>query len=150
MNEETIKNEDFRTRLMDIQTGLLELCMDITDEKADKIYVYCSMEGNSTMFNAFFEVDGKTVTIDELNIEDGLSWDFLKTGTYDLVDMSELFEEYNAIRPTEIKMFYDVKTRHFNANYQYDPICTLESGLDESDVFMDWYNEVKRENNESD
>jgi hypothetical protein len=44
----------FEDEFMDAQASIISLCMEVTKEKVDKIYAYCSNESRVTMFNAFF------------------------------------------------------------------------------------------------
>ena len=37
--------------------------------------------------------------------------------------------------PTEIKMYYDVNTGKFNADYKYEPVCVDKSA---GEVFDEW------------
>jgi hypothetical protein len=77
-----IKN--FESKFMELQEGLISLCLEVTESKVDKIFAYASIEAKSTMFNAFFEKDGKVLTINLLNIDEKKMWEFLKIGTMDL------------------------------------------------------------------
>ena len=43
----------FEDEFMDLQTALISLCLEVTEEKVNKVYVYCSNEKKSKMFNAF-------------------------------------------------------------------------------------------------
>lgn len=36
--------ENFEDKFMDLQSGLIALCLEVTDRKVDKIYVYASIE----------------------------------------------------------------------------------------------------------
>lgn len=76
--------ENFEDKFMGIQTDLISLCLEVTGSKVDKIFAYASIEKKSTMFNAFFEKDGKVLTINQLNIDRGTVMEFLKIGTTDL------------------------------------------------------------------
>jgi len=68
----------FEDEFMELQSGLLSLCMEVVDQKASKIYVYCSNEKKSKMFNAFFEVDGEIKMLNQLEISNDLVFQFLK------------------------------------------------------------------------
>lgn len=99
------------------------------------------------MFNAFFEVDGGIITINQLNNDKKTVMQFLKLGTNDLMDIKKLCEEYDAKVPTELKMYYDVKVGKYKADYQYDEICSAKTGINAGEVFMNWINEVKAVSN---
>ena len=108
--------ENFEDKFMGIQTDLISLCLEVTGSKVDKIFAYASIEKKSTMFNAFFEKDGKVLTINQLNIDRGTVMEFLKIGTTDLEKIKKKCEQNEIQTPTEIKMYYDVKTGKYNAD----------------------------------
>lgn len=138
--------ENFEDKFMEIQTDLISLCLEVTGNKVDKIFAYASIEKKSTMFNAFFEKDGKVLTINQLNIDRGIVMQFLKIGTTDLEMIKKTCEQNEIQTPTEIKMYYDVKTGKYNADYKYDEVCSDKTGMSSGEVFMKWYNEIKEKN----
>lgn len=138
--------DNFEDKFMEIQTGLISLCLEVTGSKIDKIFAYASIEKKSTMFNAFFERDGKVLTINQLNIDRGIVMKFLKIGTTDLEKIKKICEQNEIQTPTEIKMYYDVKTGKYNADYKYNEVCSDKTGISSGEVFMKWYNEIKDNN----
>ena len=95
------------------------------------------------MFNAFFSVNGEVKELDELEVPDRLAFQFLKLGIEDIEKMDAICKKYNMPAPTELKLFYDVKSGKFNADYKYEGVCTEETGIDQDDVFLEWIAEVK-------
>lgn len=138
--------ENFEDKFMEIQTDLISLCLEATGSKVDKIFAYASIEKKSTMFNAFFEKDGRVLTINQLNIDRGTIMEFLKIGTTDLEKIKKICEQNETQTPTEIKMYYDVKTGEYNADYKYNEVCSDKTGMSSGQVFMKWYNEIKDNN----
>lgn len=134
----------FEDEFMEIQSGLVSLCMEVTAGKVDKIYAYASIENKSMMFNAFFEKDGRAVTLNQLGVDRSLAMEFLKVGTSDLKKVKDLCAQFKVETPTELKMIYNVKTGEYKASYLYDEICSDISGLSSGEVFMEWYEEVKQ------
>lgn len=139
--------ENFEDKFMDLQSGLISLCLEVINRKVDKVYAYASIEEKSTMFNAFFEVDGEIITINQLNNDKRTVMQFLKLGTSDLIAIKKLCVEYDTKIPTELKMYYDVKLGKYKADYQYDEICSAKTGINAGEVFMNWINEVKTTKN---
>ncbi|MDR0949323.1 MAG: hypothetical protein LBM69_07395 [Lachnospiraceae bacterium] len=137
--------ENFENKFMEIQEGLISLCLELTESKVDKIFVYASMEAKTTMFDAFFVRDGKVLTTNLLGIDKKRIVDFLGIGIMDLLKIRSLCEQNETQTPSEIKMFYDVKSHKFNADYKYGEICSYKTGLSSSDVFTQWYNEIKEQ-----
>lgn len=131
----------FEDEFMEFQTGLIKLCMEVTKLKVDKIYAYASNEKKSKMFNAFFEVNGEIKTLNLLDIPDDLAWDFLKTGTNDLEILDAICEKHSKPSPTELKLFYDIKTGKFDAQYKYKEVCSAKTGKAAGDVFEEWMEE---------
>ena len=134
---------NFEDKFMEIQADLISLCLEVTENSVDKIFAYASIEKKSTMFNAFFEKEGKVLTINQLNIDRKTVMEFMKIGTTDLTKIKEICEQNETQTPTEIKMYYDVKSGNYNADYKYDEICSEGTGVSSGEVFIKWYNEIK-------
>ena len=132
----------FEDEFMEFQSDLISLCMELVEDHADKVYVYCSIEEKSQSFNAFFEVDGEIKRLSQLGLNDALIFEFLNLGTCDLSKLRKICEKYNRQRPTEMKMVYDVKTGKFKAKYRYDEICSYKTDIDPSEVINQWYDEL--------
>lgn len=136
----------FEDEFMEVQSDLISLCLEfleITRLKANKIYVYCSVEEYSLSFNAFYDISGQIRTLDEMGVGYDLIKEFLSIGTNDLDKVQEVCQKHNVRHPTEIKMCYDVVTGKFDAKYQYHEICTENTDKDVSDVFFEWIAEVR-------
>lgn len=39
--------------------------------------------------------------------------------------------------PTEMKLYYDVTTGKFHADYKYEKVCSANTGKDSADVFWE-------------
>ena len=133
----------YEDEFMEIQSGIISLCLELVENKADMVYAYGSIEEKSTSFNAFFEINGEIRTLNELNIETNLIWEFMDLGISDLKKLRELCKSYDQPAPTELKMIYDVDTGKYDADYQYDEISSAKTGIDSSQIFSEWINEVK-------
>lgn len=136
-------NRNFESDFMDIQSDLISLCLEVTQGKVDKVYAYASIEEKSMMFNAFFEKEGSILTLNQLNIDKRVMMDFLRIGTMDLEKVKRLCKENETKSPTEIKMYYDIETGKYNADYNYNEICSARTGMSSGEVFMNWYNEIR-------
>lgn len=134
----------FEDALMDVQSELISLCLEVVENRnIDKVYAYCSIEKKSMMFNAFFEVNGKIRTLDQLGIDDGLTIQFLRLGTGDLNKVRDVCERFEMPTPTEIKMIYEKKTGRFGVKYRYDEVCSAKTGISSGEVFDNWISEVE-------
>lgn len=136
-------NKVFEDEFMEIQSGLVSLCLEVTESKVDKIFIYCSNEKKSKMFNAFFEVNGEITTLNQLGVSNDLAFEFLKLGTEDLKKLDTICETYSMPVPTELKLYYDVSNGKFNGECQYTEICSAKTGKSAGEVFMEWINEIR-------
>lgn len=133
----------FEDEFMDVQTGLISLCLEVTQKKVDKVYAYCSNEKCCKMFNAFFVVNGQVKMLNQLGVPRELAFRFLKLGAGDIVKMDAICKKHNMPAPTELKLYYDATSGKFNADYKYEEVCSYEKGVDQDDVFRDWIEEIK-------
>ena len=136
----------FEDEFMELQSGLIALCLEALGKiKADKIYAYASIEKKSSSFNAFFNIGGQVKMLHETSIPDDTQWDLLGVGGNDLEEIRKVCEKYKRPCPTEMKMCYDVKTRKYQADYKYDPVCGAETGICSDDIFDAWVDEMKQD-----
>ena len=66
----------FEDKFMDLQSGLISLCLEVTENKVDKIFAYASIEKDGLMFNAFFKMNNKVETLNTLGIDKTLRREF--------------------------------------------------------------------------
>jgi len=134
----------FEDEFMNLQSTFISLCLEVTNKQVDKIYAYVSIEKKSKMFNAFFKVNEEIKTLNQLGINNDLVMQFLKIGTADLEKIKKLCEKHAMPIPTEMKMYYDVKSGKYNADYKYEEVCSAQTGVSAGEVFMNWIDAVKR------
>lgn len=136
-------SKKFEDEFMDVQSELISLCLEVTERKIDELYVYCSIEQKSKMFNAFCSINGEIRTLNQLGINNALLMQFLKLGTSDLEKVKNVCINYNMQVPTEMKLYYNVKTGKYDAQYQYDEVCSAKTGKSAGEVFLEWISEIK-------
>ena len=61
----------------------------------------------------------------------------------DLEKIKEICIHYEKPVPTELKMIYDCKTGQIDTKYQYNSICSAKTGIDSSEIFLKWLDEVR-------
>lgn len=132
----------FEDEFMDLQSALISLCLEVTEQKISKVYAYCSNERKSKMFNAFFDVNGEIKTLSQLGIPNELAFQFLKIGTEDLEKLDDICTKYNMPIPTEMKLYYDVKSGKYDAEYKYEEVCSAKTGKSAGEVFLEWISEI--------
>jgi len=137
----------FEDEFMDLQTGLISLCLEVTQGKVDKVFAYGSNEKKSTMFNAFFEVNGEIKTLNMLGVSKELAFQFLGLGIEDLEKLNAIGAKYNRPIPTELKLYYDVRARKFKSEYKYEEVCSARTGKSAGEVFNEWLAEMRAANN---
>lgn len=133
----------FEDEFMELQSDFVSLCLEVAEQKVNKVYIYCSIEKKSTMFNAFFEIDGKIKTLNQLEINNELIMQFLKLGTTDLEKVENVCINYNMPIPTEMKIYYNVETGKYDAQYKYEEVCSAKTGKNAGEVFSEWISEIK-------
>lgn len=134
----------FEDEFMDAQSQIISLCLEFADNKADKVYAYGSIEEKSISFNAFFLIDNQAKTTNKIVQDTDIIWDFLDLGESDLVKIKQICIRYGKAVPTELKMIYDCKSGQIDMKYRYESICSGKTGIDSSDIFMEWFDEVRR------
>ena len=133
----------FEDEFMDIQAHIISLCLEFARNEADKVYVLGSIEESSISFNAFFEIQGELKTTNKIVSDTDVVWDFLDLGEADLEKMQEICTRYGRPVPTEVKVVYDCGSGKFDTKYQYESICSAKTGVDSSEIFMKWFDEVR-------
>lgn len=136
-------NKVFEDEFMDLQAGLISLCLEVTEKNVNKVYVYCSNEKKSKMFNAFFDVNGEIKTLNQLGVPNKLAFQFLKLGTEDLEKVDVICKKYNMPIPTEMKLYYDVTSGKYDAKYKYEEVCSAQTGKNAGEVFLEWISEIR-------
>lgn len=133
----------FEDEFMDLQSEFVSLCLELTGETVDNIYIYISIEEKSKMFNVFFKVGEELKSLNQLDINNSLIMQFLKLGTEDIERIKKLCNDYNRPIPSELKMYYDVNTGKYNVDYRYESICSAKTGISAGEAFMEWFMENK-------
>ncbi|WP_342986301.1 hypothetical protein [Streptococcus parasanguinis] len=143
--------KNFEDKLSEIQKDMISLALELAEEKIDTAYIYGSYENHSLSFNSFFAKDKKVYTInklDELGIENLTTdrmFQYLDIGITDFKRLITLFQEDKKQAPTQLKLVYDNVNKKAKAQYSYDLFHSNSDTLTPYDIFMEWYNEVKKE-----
>lgn len=133
----------FEDEFMDVQASIISLCLEVTKKKVQKVYAYCSNEKKSKMFNVFFDVSGQIKTLNQLGVPQKPAFQFLKLGIEELKNLDAICAKHNMPVPTEMKLYYDVASGKFDANYKYEEVCSANTGKCAAEVFMEWIEEIK-------
>lgn len=140
------KAKVFEDEFMEVQSGLIALCMDfLKEKKVDKIYAYCSIEKKSRSFNACYDCGGEIKTVDQMGMDMHKVVQFLRVGSADLLKIRDVCTKHNMPTPTELKLIYEVKTGKFESKYKYEEVCSATTEKTAGEVFDEWIAEMKQE-----
>ncbi|MGL6009614.1 MAG: hypothetical protein ACRC1D_09185 [Culicoidibacterales bacterium] len=131
----------FEDKFVELQSEIISLSLELPGVAVNQVYIYISIEAKSEMFNAFFKVDNQVKTLNMFNLDQSMIMNFLQIGAADIQRIKALCAEYNAPVPKEMKIFYDVNTGKYSVDYQYESVCSDETGITSGTTFMNWISE---------
>ncbi|HEM6265976.1 TPA: hypothetical protein U2C71_001190 [Streptococcus suis] len=144
----------FEDKFMDIQAGMISLCLEYVKGQVEKIYIY-GVSDSLISFNVFYKIKGKIIQKHQVNeyldannkIDSNLQSQLLCHGVEDLEEIVELCKKHNHEHPTEMWLVYDAETNSLDAKYSYEARYEkdLDLLLDPVDEFGKWFEEVKAE-----
>lgn len=89
--------------------------------------------------NFFFEKEGKLYTRDDW-FSSGEIRDFFYCAKDDLDNITNVCEAYDAKRPYEFRLIYNVITKALDSKYNYEDIV-ITGDKNIFDLFEDWFDE---------
>ena len=107
------------------------------------IYIYIYQSDTQIFFNAFFAKDKKIYRLNDWFDDDQIN-DFFDCGVEDVDNIVEVCDTYDGKCPYEFKLSYNVKTKSFDAKYNYDDIA-MENDVDLVDIYKEWQKECESE-----
>lgn len=134
----------FEDEFMEIQTGMVSLCLEAladVNKKVDKIYIYAYCDEHETFFNVFCKSDSQVLFFNDLGVSDDIINQVFDLGMDDTEKIEEVCKKYNRKSPTQYKLVYDVNTKAFDSNYEYENLGDTELGC--AGVFEDWAKEIQ-------
>ncbi|MFD2656794.1 DUF600 domain-containing protein [Gracilibacillus thailandensis] len=151
----------FEDYLSELQADMVAICLEYVENMAEDIYIYCSYEPEMYAFDVFYRINGQIVLKNNLNeaidntnhkpifcdTSENRQEAVLDIGLKNLEEIHKKCKEYGRDMPTEIKLHYNVKQNSLKANYKYDLVYSNDDELLPDDIFDNWFEEVK-ENNE--
>ncbi len=127
---------DAQARVVSLSLELLE----ISEITADKVYIYIFQNKVQDFINAFFEKDSKLYTLNDWFSDDQIK-DFFSCGIDDVENIIEVCKTYDGKCPNEFKLIYNIKTKAFDSEYQYEDYISEDCGV--VGTFKKWFNECK-------
>lgn len=140
----------FEDSFSELQADMVSICLEYVEERAEKIYIYCSFESRVVANDFFYKINGKIVKKHKLNdvlAEGQKEYDVSATRQRsvskvindNIMSLTKLCQEYQREMPTQIKLVYDVTTGKLNADYNYDLIYSNDEAKTADDISEEWY-----------
>ena len=138
--------QGFEDAFTDAQARTISLALELLEnnkKEADMIYIYIYQSDTQIFFNAFFAKDKKIYLLNDWFDDDQIN-DFFDCGVEDVDNIVEVCDTYDGKCPYEFKLSYNVKTKSFDAKYNYDDIA-IENDVDLVDIYKEWQKECESE-----
>ena len=138
--------QGFEDAFTDAQARTISLALELLEnskKEADMIYIYIYQSDTQIFFNAFFAKDKKIYLLNDWFDDDQIN-DFFDCGVEDVDNIVEVCDTYDGKCPYEFKLSYNVKTKSFDAKYNYDDIA-MENDVDLVDIYKEWQKECESE-----
>lgn len=138
--------QGFEDAFTDAQARTISLALELLEnnkKEADMIYIYIYQSDMQIFFNAFFAKDKKIYLLNDWFDDDQIN-DFFDCGVEDVDNIVEVCDTYDGKCPYEFKLSYNVKTKSFDAKYNYDDIA-MENDVDLVDIYKEWQKECESE-----
>lgn len=138
--------QGFEDAFTDAQARTISLALELLEnnkKEADMIYIYIYQSDTQIFFNAFFAKDKKIYLLNDW-FDDYQINDFFDCGVEDVDNIVEVCDTYDGKCPYEFKLSYNVKTKSFDAKYNYDDIA-MENDVDLVDIYKEWQKECESE-----
>lgn len=152
-------NKIFEDYFSELQADMVSICLEYAENRADKIYIYCSCENKVISSNFFYLINGMLLKKHKLNdaiklSTNGFSYDVsgerqnavLEIINEDIEEINEVCQKYNREMPTEMKLIYDVNKNSLEAKYRYDLVYSNDSEKTANDVAGEWFEQIKNGN----
>lgn len=138
--------QGFEDAFTDAQARTISLALELLEnnkKEADMIYIYIYQSDTQIFFNAFFAKDKEIYLLNDWFDDDQIN-DFFDCGVEDVDNIIEVCDTYDGKCPYEFKLSYNVKTKSFDAKYNYDDIA-MENDVDLVDIYKEWQKECESE-----
>ena len=123
------------------QADYISLCLELAQENADTVYGFIYLTPGMTTFGVFYRKDGEIKEVEDIAPDDLIDR-FYDVGYGDVEKLRDICTRYEHQCPNQIKMVYDARTKHFDANYAYMSEAEIEK-VDPDEVFNDWVAEER-------
>ena len=135
----------FEDAFVDVQASVISLCLELLSNSgrtAEKIYVYLYQNNDIDYIDAFFEQEGKLYTTNDWFPAEKIS-DFFDCGVEDIEKLIDICNAYDSKCPHELKLTYNVISKSFDSNYNYDNVTEVLD-KDVLELVEDWFKSVTK------
>lgn len=144
-------NKIFEDKFTELQTDMIQICLEYVSYNAELVYIYASYEDNVISCDYFYKINGKLLERHKLNNNAVMIYDTsiqrqktcMKILNEDVKKMIAVCNEYHKDMPTEIKLIYDVKNNKVNANYEYKIKYSSDAEKTADDMAEEWFRQEK-------
>ena len=113
--------DNFEDAYTDLQSSIIALCIEITDESTDYICAFISdLCIDNYYFNVFFIVGKKVYNFSDLPVNYNIKKQFFELIKEDINSIYRLFNTFNRDIPEEIMMIYDNSNKSFSFEHGYE------------------------------
>ena len=146
--------KEFEDRFSELQADMISICLEYVENRAEKIFIYCSFEGGIVASDFFYKINGKIIERhklndcisskeDEYDVSIERQKGVIKILNSDIKSIIKMCSEYNREMPTEMKLVYDVQRNSLKAEYKYDLVYTNDDIKTADDIAEEWFEEIK-------
>jgi hypothetical protein len=149
--------KSFEVSFVELQSDMVNICLEYVNGKAELIYIYCSFEHNSLTSNVFYSINNILVKKHKLNdviiigdkasvYDTSIEWQrlLIKNINKDIEKINDLCKKHGKPMPTEIKIIYDVGNKNMKAEYQYDLVYSNVPNKSAMMVCDEWFASLKQ------
>lgn len=149
--------KEFEEYFSEIQADMISICLEYVNNRAEKVYVYASCEGDISFSSFFYKINNMYVKKHNLNeaIDEGeerydVSTDrqfaVLDIINEDIDKIKKLCIEYERDMPTEFKLIYDVQKNSLKAEYKHNLVYSNDPVKTANHIAMEWFEQIQSEN----
>lgn len=135
--------DNFEDSFSSILSDMVFLSLDFCEHSVDKVFIHCSNESNCISSNIFFQKENKKLNRNQIKTQSDIEQkNFIHSINSKIKELELLCIANKQNVPTEIKMIYEVKTKHLITDFCYEKLYSNTDDKVVQDVFDEWYNSI--------
>ena len=146
----------FEDYFSELQADMVSICLEYVENRAQKIFIYCSFEEGLVSSDFFYKVANSVLERHKLNdivnegqekynIDVDRQMAVMDIINEDIEKIYKLCKEYKREMPTEIKLIYDVDKNSLEGEYKYDIVYSNDPVKTADDIAMEWFEKIQLE-----